>query len=263
MIYFLGGGNMASAIIAGLVNGPHQVGVIDTNADKRADLAQRYGLETYAQVPILSAADVLVLAVKPQDLKASCANIELNGALVLSIAAGVDIDTLSRYLNQHQRIIRIMPNTPAQVGLGVSGVFTPPQVDATDRDLAESMMAAVGKVVRLAQENQIHDITSISGSGPAYVFYLMNALFEAAQAQGFAADEARALSLMTFKGAVALAEESGEDFATLQQKVTSKGGTTHEAIVTFDQQGVADGLKAGVAACKARSEVMQTEFKQG
>ncbi|MBP6562268.1 MAG: pyrroline-5-carboxylate reductase [Neisseriaceae bacterium] len=263
MIYFLGGGNMASAIIAGLVNGPHSVGVIDNNADKRAGLASRYGVETFAHVPTLSAADVLVLAVKPQDLKASCAAIEANGALVLSVAAGVDIETLSQYLNGHQRIIRIMPNTPAQVGLGISGVFAPAQVSEADRGVAEHIMAAVGEVVRLHDEDQIHDITSISGSGPAYVFYLMNALGEAAQAQGFDPAQARQLSLMTFKGAVALAEQSGEAFVDLQQKVTSKGGTTHEAIVTFAEQGVADGIKAGVAACRARSEAMQAEFKQG
>ncbi|MBP6116276.1 MAG: pyrroline-5-carboxylate reductase [Neisseriaceae bacterium] len=263
MIYFLGGGNMASAIIAGLVNGPHPVGVIDTNADKLKDLAARYGVETFQQVPTLSAADVLVLAVKPQDLQASCATIEPNGALVVSIAAGVDLATLSQYLRGHQRLIRIMPNTPAQVGLGISGVYAPAQVSVADRDLAERIMAAVGEVVRLADEDQIHAITSISGSGPAYVFYLMNALAEAAAAQGFDADTARQLSLATFKGAVALAEQSGEEFSLLQQKVTSKGGTTHEAIVTFTQKGVAEGIKAGVDACKQRSEAMQAAFKQG
>lgn len=263
MIYFLGGGNMASAIIAGLIKGPHSVGVIDTNTEKLADLAQRYGVETFEAVPTLSAADVLVLAVKPQDLQASCAAINPNGALVLSIAAGVDLETLSQYLGHHQRLIRIMPNTPAQVGLGVSGVYAPSQVGEDDRELAESIMAAVGEVVRLDTEDQIHAITSISGSGPAYVFYLLNALSEAAQAQGFNESVARQLSLATFKGAVALAEQSGEDFGLLQQKVTSKGGTTHEAIVTFIEKGVAEGLKAGVEACKKRSEAMQAEFKQG
>lgn len=263
MIYFLGGGNMATAIIAGLVKGPHRVGVIDTNERKLKDLASRYGVETFDKVPTLSAADVLVLAVKPQDLKASCATIEANGALVLSIAAGVDIATISQYLKQHQRIIRIMPNTPAQVGLGISGVFTPAGMSDADRDLAEQIMAAVGEVVRLHDEDQIHAITSISGSGPAYVFYLMNALYEAAQAQGFDDQQARQLSLATFKGAVVLAEESGEDFGLLQQQVTSKGGTTHEAIVTFTQKGVNEAIKAGVDACRARSEAMQVEFKQG
>ncbi|XDZ51305.1 pyrroline-5-carboxylate reductase [Neisseriaceae bacterium CLB008] len=263
MIYFLGGGNMASAIIAGLVKGPHQVGVIDTNEAKLVELAERYGVETFAQVPTLSAADVLVLAVKPQDLQASCAQIEPNGALVVSIAAGVDLATLSHYLHQHQRLIRVMPNTPAQVGLGVSGVYAPAHVNADDREMAESMMAAVGEVIRLEEEDQIHAITSISGSGPAYVFYLLNALAQGAQAQGFDADTARQLSLATFKGAVTLAEQSGEDFGVLQQKVTSKGGTTHEAIVTFTERGVDEGIKAGVEACRKRSEAMQAEFKQG
>ena len=262
-IYFLGGGNMCAAIVSGLVKQSDlAITVVDANAEKLQQLKQQYGIETAATMPPLHPDAVLVLAVKPQDMQTACANLAVNGALVLSIAAGLDVATLSHYLNGHRRLVRVMPNTPAQVGLGVSGLFAAPDIGTADRQLAERIMQAVGQTVWLPEEARMHAITGISGSGPAYVFYLLDALQQAAQAQGFNADEARLLSLATFEGAVALAAQSGLPFAQLQQNVTSKGGTTHEAIETFKAHQVAEAIAAGVTACCQRSEQLQQIFAQ-
>ncbi len=259
-LYFLGGGNMCQAIVSGLVKeAEFDITVIDNNAEKRAYLEQDYGVHTGTALPDLQADDVLLLAVKPQDMAAATADVNSNGALILSIAAGLDIATLSTMLN-NPRIIRIMPNTPAQIGLGVAGLFAPESLQAADKHIAERIMSAVGQVHWLAEENRMHAITGISGSGPAYVFYLMDALAQAAQAQGFDAETARELSLATFKGAVTLAEQSGLPFGQLQKNVTSKGGTTFAAISSFEADNIAASIGAGVAACVARSEEMQSQL---
>lgn len=257
-IYFLGGGNMASAIIAGLYRSGtnDKIIVAERNADRRNFLSEEYGAQCVERLPELSELDVLVLAVKPQDMQNACAQIQSNGALVLSIAAGLEIETLTQYLNGNRRIIRIMPNTPAQIGLGVAGLFAAAETNAHDRQTAERIMAASSQVIWLEKENQMHSITAISGSGPAYVFYLLNALQQAAQAQGFSQQEARTLSLATFQGAVALAAESGQAFQALQDQVTSKGGTTFAALETFRTHQIAENLEKGVQAAANRSREM-------
>ena len=261
-IYFLGGGNMATAIASGLVKqGGYQIHIANRSAEKRTRLAAELGVTVSERLPELNQHDILILAVKPQDMQAACANIQTHGALVLSVAAGLSIQTLSHYLGGTQRIIRIMPNTPSQIGLGIAGIYAPPHISATDRQQAEAIMCTTGEVIWLDNEQQIHHITGISGSGPAYVFYLMNALQQAAITQGFTDQQARQLSLNTFKGAVVLAEQSGENFNSLQQKVTSKGGTTHEAIETFKAYQIAQALQAGVNAYVARSQAIAQQFE--
>lgn len=263
-IYFLGAGNMAAAIIAGLSrSGGFDICAVDHSRDKLADLAARYGIRTDTALPALGGEDVLVLAVKPQDMRSAVAGLAVGGALVLSVAAGLSCATLSAWLGGTRRLVRVMPNTPAQVGQGMAGLFADEGASLEDRDLAERIMAASGQTLWLPEEDGLHRITGISGSGPAYVFYLMEALAEAAQVQGFSAEEAGRLSLATFQGAVALAEESGEDFAALRQKVTSKGGTTYEALATFDRLQVAPAIAAGVAACVARSEALGRQLAAG
>ena len=260
-IYFLGGGNMATAIAGGLVKQDgYRVHIVERGAERRAQLVQELGVATSENLPELSADDVLILAVKPQDMQAACQNIRLNGSLVLSVAAGLSIDTLSHYLGGTRRIVRIMPNTPAKIGLGVSGMFADAGVSEADRTAADGIMRSVGTTVWLNEEEQLHNITGISGSGPAYVFYLLGALQNAALAQGFNEQDARELSLATFKGAVALAEQTGEAFAQLQQNVTSKGGTTHEAIETFKAHHVAEAIEQGVEACVKRSQEMAQQY---
>ena len=241
---------MATAIAGGLVKQDgYRVHIVERGAERRAQLEQELGVATSENLPELSADDVLILAVKPQDMQAACQNIRLNGALVLSVAAGLSIDTLSHYLGGTRRIVRIMPNTPAKIGLGVSGMFADAGVSEADRTAADGIMRSVGTTVWLNEEEQLHN------------FYLLGALQNAALAQGFNEQDARELSLATFKGAVALAEQTGEAFAQLQQNVTSKGGTTHEAIETFKARHVAEAIEQGVEACVKRSQEMAQQYK--
>ncbi|AXK38906.1 pyrroline-5-carboxylate reductase [Crenobacter cavernae] len=255
-ITFIGGGNMAGAILAGLARqGGHVLQVVELDAAKREQLARDYGVAAFGAAPAFAADEVVVLAVKPQQLKAVCEGLaeRLNGALVLSIAAGVRVDALSRWLGGHARIVRIMPNTPAMVGRGVSGIYAPQGLAEADAQTAATVMQAVGDVVSLPSETGIDDITAVSGSGPAYVFYFIEAMIAGAVKQGFDAATARALVLGTFDGAVELARQSPLDVATLRQNVTSKGGTTERAIARFEQEGVKAAIAAGMDDCRARS----------
>lgn len=254
-VYFLGAGNMATAIIAGMSrHGGYTIHAVDRNIAKQQKLAADYGIAVSATLPELNASDVLVLAVKPQDMQAATRGVVVGGALILSVAAGLTTATLSRYLGGTQRIIRIMPNTPGQVGMGMAGLYAPDTIAAHDRSFAEALMRTSGDIMWLPEEDDIHRIVGICGSGPAYVFYLLAALQQAAEAQGFDAARARHLSLATFRGAVALALADNSDFARLQRNVTSKGGTTHAAISTFEHHQVAAAIADGVAACVARSQ---------
>lgn len=260
-VFFLGGGNMATAIVAGMSQaGGYDIELIDRNQNKRQYLIDTYQVRANEALPELNADDVLVLAVKPQDMQAATANIRINGALVLSLAAGLTTSILSKFLHGHQRIIRIMPNTPCQIGLGISGLFAPATVDGKDKAIAEKIMLTSGSVVWLDEESGINRIAGISGSGPAYVFYFLNALQQAAIQQGFSAQEAYQLSLGTFKGAVALAEKSGLEFNQLQKNVTSKGGTTFAATSVFDQHKLTDVVMDGVQASIVRAEEMQQQL---
>lgn len=265
-ITFIGGGNMASAIIAGLVKqSGHRIQVVEPSADKRAALTQQYGVTALDAPPAsFDAQETVVLAVKPQQLKDVCVNLaeRLHGALVLSIAAGVGVAALSRWLNGHARIVRVMPNTPAMVGQGVSGLYVPTGLAAADGAIASAIMAAVGEVVPLAQESGIDDITCVSGSGPAYVFYFIESMIAEAKRQGFSAEDARRLVLGTFEGAVTLAKASAEDVATLRANVTSKGGTTERAIARFEAEGVKAAIAAGMVDCRARSVELGQQLSQ-
>lgn len=261
-VYFLGAGNMGAAIIRSMVkSGFGDIVAASRTAARRDALAQELGIRTCATLPPLQAEDVLVLAVKPVDMQNACAQVEVNDALVVSVAAGLSVAVLSRYLGGTRRIVRAMPNTPAAVGRGVTGLFAPPEVGSEDRARAEQLFHSCGQTLWVADEAQLHDITAIAGSGPAYVFYLLHALQQAAQKLGFDADEARALSLATFQGAVALAGAGTESFETLARNVASKGGTTEAALSAFAAHRVDEGIGAGVAACRERSEEIAERFE--
>ena len=262
-IYFLGGGNMASAIVAGLCQAGRgsEIHVVNRGVAKREALAAKYGVTVSGRLPEVGVNDVLILAVKPQDMQSACAKVCVHGALIVSLAAGLSVNTLSHYLGATRRIVRVMPNTPAQVGLGVAGLFAANGVNEADTRIVQAILATSCRTIWLDDEAKMHAITAVSGSGSAYVFYLLNALADAALDLGFDAQVARELSLYTFKGAVALAEQSGEDFVVLQDKVTSKGGTTLAALECFRQQGIAEHLRAGVQAASARSEELGKLFE--
>jgi pyrroline-5-carboxylate reductase len=180
--------------------------------------------------------------------------------LVLSIAAGIRIADLSRWLGGYTRIVRSMPNTPALIAMGITGMVAAPEVDAAQRQAADSVMRAVGQTVWLVDENMIDPVTAVSGSGPAYVFYFLEAMQQAAIEMGLDAQQGRKLALATFTGAAQLAAQSSEPVETLRQRVTSKGGTTHAAITSMEASGVKQAIVAGMKAASARGRELGEEL---
>ncbi|WP_312511285.1 pyrroline-5-carboxylate reductase [Massilia sp.] len=263
-IAFIGGGNMASALIAGLVKQPGTaIHVIDPNADALARLAQQYGASTSTAIDAgLLDSDVIVLAVKPQQMREVAAALapRLKSQLVLSIAAGIRSSDLSRWLGGYQAIVRTMPNTPALIGMGVTGMAAQLGVSAQQREAADAVMRAVGKTVWLDDEGQIDAVTGVSGSGPAYVFFFLEAMQEAARAMGLNAEQGRELALATFTGAAQLAAQSEESVEVLRQRVTSKGGTTHAAITSMEAAGVKQAIVAAMQAAAARGRELGEEL---
>jgi pyrroline-5-carboxylate reductase len=201
--------------------------------------------------------------VKPQVLKAVAEGLAPHlgdKQVVISIVAGIRTADLSRWLNGHQRIVRVMPNTPALIGMGVAGLTATGSVDAADRALATQVLGAVGETVWFDDEAKIDAVTAISGSGPAYVFYFVEALQEAARQLGMDEAQGRALAVATFTGAAQLAAQSDEPPGVLRERVTSKGGTTAAALASFDASGIKDAIVRGVLAADARAKEMGEEF---
>lgn len=238
-IGFLGGGHMAAAMIGGLYK-INTIVVVDPDAAKRTHLVERYGVVAEATPQSLFDCEVIVLAVKPQQLRGA-----LDGwpalrrdQLVISVAAGVRAGDIARWLGGHTAIVRCMPNTPALVGAGMTGLFALPGVTDHQRALADTILGAVGQKVWVTDEKQIDAVTAISGSGPAYVFLCIEALETAARNLGLAADTARTLALHTFLGAAKLAVEDAADPAELRARVTSKGGTTERGIAALEAAGL-------------------------
>jgi pyrroline-5-carboxylate reductase len=258
-ICFIGGGNMASALIGGLLkNGwrPHDIRVVEIDRGARERLARDFGVRTYADVaPAVSGVDSVVLAVKPHHVREVSAALApvVSGALVISIAAGIRLTDLSRWLGGHERIVRAMPNTPALALAGMTGLYAPRNMAQDDRTRAEQILTTVGSTLWVDQEERIDAVTAVSGSGPAYVFYFMESLQRAALELGFDDEDARQLALETFKGAVKLAAGSPESAATLRARVTSKGGTTERALMELDRAGVAELIVRAVRAAAGRS----------
>lgn len=257
-ITFLGGGNMANALIGGLLHkgiAAGDIGVVELNAESRARLEASYGVRTFAG-PEADAwrADVIVLAVKPQQMKEACAPIaaHLGTQLVISIAAGLRLDDLSRWLGGHRKLVRTMPNTPALIGAGITGLHALPEVDAGERTAAERILQAVGSTVWIDDEARMDAVTAVSGSGPAYVFLFIEALQKAGEELGFTPAQARQLAIETTLGAAKLAAGSEEPASVLRERVTSKGGTTAAALARMAECGVLDGIVAGVKAADAR-----------
>ena len=255
---FIGGGNMAAALIGGLLQrdrAADTIRVAETNADRRAMLTREFGVVTCEHAADVMDAEVIVLAVKPQQLPALARALPcpLPDRLVLSIAAGARAGDVSRWLGGHPNVVRAMPNTPALVGAGIAGLYALPGVDAAGRSAAERILRAVGEVVWVDDERLIDAVTAISGSGPAYVFYFIEALEQAGIDLGLAADTARRLTLQTFFGAAALAIKDGAAPAMLRERVTSKGGTTERGLLALEEGGVgyAIGLAARAAAARA------------
>lgn len=264
-ITFIGAGNMASALIGGLLANGHQAGAIravDPAEEQRRRVAAEFGIACHADITQAGDCDVLVLAVKPQAMAAVARPLagRLGDCLVISVAAGIRAADLSRWLGDHQRIVRCMPNTPALIGMGVTGLAAMPGLAEADRKAAQDILAAVGGFVWVEDEALLDAVTAVSGSGPAYVFFFMEQLERAGRALGLSAAQARELTLATFRGAAELAIRSDDTLSTLRERVTSKGGTTAAALAVLREGPVADGIGRGVAAACRRSAELGDEF---
>ena len=258
---FIGGGNMAAAIVGGLLNKGFQAGdvmVAEPLAERRAWLAHEFGIGVEESAASCLQADVIVLAVKPQQLQEALLSLPALGAqqLVLSVAAGVRAADIGRWLKGHAAVARAMPNTPALVGKGATGLFGLAGVNGEQRDWASRIMEAVGMVVWVEHESQIDAVTAISGSGPAYVFYFIEALEQAGIELGLPADTARQLTLQTFLGASALAMQDAAPPAELRARVTSKGGTTERGIQALADGGVNAAIRQAAQAAAQRATEM-------
>jgi pyrroline-5-carboxylate reductase len=260
-IGFIGGGNMARALTGGLISSGREAAAImvsDPDAERREALASQLGVQcTASNGEVAATADVVVLAVKPQQLQAVAteiaADLRERSPLVVSIAAGVRLADLDRWLGGGLPIVRVMPNTPALVGSGAAGLFANTLVDDRQRDTAESILRAVGVTAWLDSEDQLDLVTALSGSGPAYFLLVMEALEQAATDQGLAPETARLLTLETAFGSAKLALESTEAPAVLRQRVTSPGGTTERALEVLETGGIRALMRDAVAAAAARS----------
>ena len=259
-IAFIGGGNMASAIIGGLIRQglpATQVMVVEPFEATRVLLKSQHGVQAHPTPgPFLADADLIVWAVKPQSFREAAAPVApLAGrALQLSVMAGIRAADIAA-ASGSARIVRCMPNTPALVGRGMTGLFDASGAPA-DRQLAETVIRTTGDVLWVEREEQLDAVTALSGSGPAYVFYFLEAMQQAGVELGLTPEQARALAVGTFAGGAHLAAQSAEPLATLRERVTSKGGTTHAALTALEQAGVkAAFVKAMHAACVRAAEL--------
>ncbi|MEJ2173824.1 MAG: pyrroline-5-carboxylate reductase [bacterium] len=257
-IAFLGGGNMAGALIGGLITRGFDaaaIHVIEVNPGARERLAARYSVRVGAAPDAgMRACDTLVLAVKPQDMRSALASLKIDfGAmLVISIAAGLRLADLSRWMGGHRRIVRCMPNMPALIGKGISGLFAHPEVSRDERVRAEQVLKAVGEVVWVDAEALLDPVTALSGSGPAYVFWFIEQLAAAGERLGLEAQTARRLALATVHGAAELAAGAEESPALLRERVTSKGGTTEAALKVFAEERIGERLARALEAASRR-----------
>jgi len=265
-IGFLGGGNMATALIGGLIakgQDPRSIAVIEMAPVARERLAAKYPIHlSTAPDAAIQAAEVLVLAVKPQDMQKAIASISgfSREKLIVSVAAGITLKSLSRWLDGHRKIVRCMPNTPGLIGAGITGLFAAAEVSADERQKAEGILRAVGEVVWLAEERLLDPVTAVSASGPAYVFWFIEQLAAAAVKLGIPPEDALKLAKQTVLGAARLASASEKDPSQLRQDVTSKGGTTEAALKVFDEEKLAERFMRAVEAASRRGAEMGREF---
>lgn len=267
-IVFIGGGNMAQAIIARMVTASwkgEQIHVVDRNPDKLQRLQEYYRVQTHNSFgPWIGECDIVVLAVKPQQLSEVIRQIHswLIQALVISIAAGFKVETLEK-LTETSRIVRCMPNTPIQIGEGVCGLFASKGAsNSKDHELVNRVFSSCGDLFWCDEEEMLEGITAVSGSGPAYVFHFIEALEEAGRRYGFNKVQATRLAIATVLGAAQLAKSSTDSPATLRERVTSKGGTTYEALKVMDENNFIPMMQKAMDACKKRSRELGEIFSK-
>ncbi|GEM81042.1 pyrroline-5-carboxylate reductase [Vibrio superstes] len=267
-IAFIGSGNMASSIIAGLLDSGYPANALTTTApsqQSRDRISKRFSITaTSDNRAAVTQADVIVLSVKPQimsEVLAELSGIDFSNKLLISIAAGITVPRLQSMLGQDADFVRVMPNTPSLLGLGMSGLYAPQQISEKDKAFAGELMQAVGKICWVESESKINSIIAAAGSSPAYFFLFMEAMQQEAIAQGFDKDTARMLVQQSAIGAAQMVAENPElELATLRQQVTSKGGTTAEAIATFNQHQLSDTVATAMQAAVKRAQEMESLF---
>jgi pyrroline-5-carboxylate reductase len=264
-IGFIGGGNMASAIIGGLVRQglpPAGIEVVEPFAPARDKLRAQFGVAAQERAGTgLERAELIVWAVKPQTFKeaAAQARAHIADALHLSVAAGIRSDSIAQWLGT-QRIVRSMPNTPALIGKGMTALYARPGVSAQDKSRVERVIATTGESLWVQEESQLDAVTALSGSGPAYVFFFLEAMTQAGTEMGLPRDQAYRLAVGTFAGAAELARASQDPPDVLRQRVTSKGGTTHAAITSMDEDRVQALFIKALHAARQRARELGDEF---
>lgn len=266
-ITFIGAGNMAASIIGGLIEQGYRADSItatDPNDEALARIQQSYAIQVNKDnLAACESADVVILAVKPQVLKTVCAHIApvvRHKPLIVSIAAGITIGQLCQWLDDKMPVVRCMPNTPALVQLGATGLYANEWVSDGQKEIAEQLLGAVGLISWLENEQQLDVVTAVSGSGPAYYFLLMEAMIEAAVSQGLSKQQATELTLQTALGAAKLAQNSDVDVAELRRRVTSPGGTTEQAIHTYEERDLRTIVAEAMKACADRAASLAKEF---
>ena len=264
-IAFIGGGNMASAIVGGLVGAghpPQRIVVVEPNEPQRNAVAEKFGVRTIAAADAtLAEAALVVWAVKPQmfGVAAAPCRDHVGAALHLSVMAGIRSDAIARAVAS-ERIVRGMPNTPALIGQGIAGLFARPAVTDRDRAQVESVLADTGQTLWLDSEAALDAVTALSGSGPAYVFHLVEAMLEAAHRMGLDADAARRLAVQTVAGSAALVAASTDSPETLRRNVTSPNGTTQAALAVFESRGVKAAIVDAILAARDRATALGDEL---
>lgn len=264
---FVGGGNMAAALIGGwLKSGGHasDIAVVEVGATRREELKRQFGVTVYAQPEAsLSRAQIFVLAVKPQHMREACAALKpcVGESTVLSIAAGIRTSELARLLGT-DRLVRCMPNTPALIGQGISGAIARPRVDADARALVERLLQSAGPVIWFDDEAKLDTVTALSGSGPAYIFYVIEAMIQAAVELGLSDTQARQLAVQTVIGAGHLAAQSDEPVSLLRDRVTSKGGTTAAGLQALAQDHAKEAIVRAIHAAHRRAIELGDEFER-
>ena len=267
-ITFIGAGNMGASLLGGLIQNGHptqRLIAADPSADKLNALATQFGIETTTDnLKAIEAADVVILAIKPQVMASVvtplAARLRERQPLIISVAAGLRVSSFEQWIGGACPIVRAMPNTPALIGHGATGLFANAHVSAEQHDLAETILRSVGVAVWLQEESLIDAVTALSGSGPAYFFYVMEALQVAGEKIGLPADTAKLLTLQTALGAAAMALESNDDLALLRQRVTSPGGTTEQGVAVLEAHHLKTIFEKTVEAAKNRSLSLAKEL---
>jgi pyrroline-5-carboxylate reductase len=265
VIAFIGGGNMASAVIGGLLRAglaPAQLRVVEPHAPQRDKLRADFGIEALAAGDAsLASAGTVVWAVKPQLFTAAAEPLRawLGGALHLSVMAGIPSASIVK-LTGSERVVRSMPNTPALIGQGIAGLYARPAVSADERAAVDKLLAPTGQTLWVEREDDLDAVTALSGSGPAYFFFFVEAMMAAAVDMGLSAEQGRRLALATCGGAAALGLASDESPTVLRERVTSKGGTTYAAITSLQGDGVDTAIRRAVLAAQKRATELGKEF---